>query len=428
MLCHACKAYSFAARWQDRTFGLSCNFQKETFACEQKETGILEDWAVQEHHGFGCGIGRLAEVIDVSVWAQAADHSGPGWHVQGVALGADGNFAVVADADAGALAPDKGPPRAGGRRSQHRAFFGEGLVAGGLGRSSDFAVDFMGVGMRHQLIQELVGTTEFEDVIGGQEGGQAFLPVVVAAFDFALGLGRGGVAEVHAIEVEGRAQLGKGVGVVGVEEGVVVHVERQGQTVGLEDAGQEVEVGQQGFLVVEAGAGIEAGGVVEEVEQDLFVGGVGQPGVGAGIVLPEGAQIPGLPAFDRFRRLLVTGVGGQLVLERPAADAGAVGQELETAVEFAGTGAVGGRGLGGEERGEQGGDLRGPVGMVIAAGAARGPGLGLAVGAGVEVLGIELVEAAACEAQFRGSGWGVEMAGAKAGQKVTNEGRGTTMN
>ena len=159
--------------------------------CDQKETRILEDWAVQEHDRFGFGSGRLAEIIDVSVWAQAADHRGPGWHVHGVALGTDGNFAVVADADAGALAPDKGPPRAGGDGSQHRAFFGQGLVAGGLGRGPDFAVDFMGVGMRHQLIQELVGATEFKEVIGGQEGGQTFLPVVVAAFDFALGLGVG---------------------------------------------------------------------------------------------------------------------------------------------------------------------------------------------------------------------------------------------
>ena len=131
-----------------------------------------------------------------------------------MALGPDGHFAVVADADAGALAPDKGPPRAGVSRAQHRAFFGEGLGADGLGCGPDFAVDFMGVGRRHQLIQELVGTTEFEDVIGGQEGGQAFLPVAVAAFDFALGLGRGGVAEVHAVEVEGGAQLGEGVGIV----------------------------------------------------------------------------------------------------------------------------------------------------------------------------------------------------------------------
>ena len=266
--------------------------------CDQKETEILEDRAVQEHDGFGVGIGRLAEVVDVSVWAQAADHGGPGRGVQGVALGADGDFAVIADADAGVLAPDKGPPRAGGHWAQHRAFFGEGLVAGGLGRGPNFAVDFMGVGMREQLLQEVVGATEFADVIGGEERGQTFLLVVVAAFDFTLGLGRGGIAEVHAVEVEGGAQLSEGVGVVGVEEGVVVHVESH---------------------------------------------------------------------------------------------------------------------------------LGGPVGMVIATGTARNPGVGLAVGAGVEVLGIELVEAAAREAQLRGGGWGVEMTGAKAGQKVANEGGGTTM-
>ena len=175
--------------------------------CDQKETEVLEDRAVQEHDGFGFGIGGRAEVIDVSVWAQAADYRGPGRHVYGVALDADGNCAIVADADAGALAPDKGPPRAGGHRSQHRGFFGQGL-----GRGPDFAVNFMGVGMRHQLVQELVGSAQLEDVIGGQEGRQTFLPVVVAAFDFALGLGRGSIAEVHAVAVKGRAQLGKGVG------------------------------------------------------------------------------------------------------------------------------------------------------------------------------------------------------------------------
>jgi len=78
----------------------------------------------------------------------------------------------------------------------------------------------------------------------------------------------------------------------------------------LEDGGQEVQVGQQGFLGVEASAGIEGGGVIQQVEQDLFVLGVGPPSVGAGIVLPEGAPITRLPAFDRFRRLLVAGVGG----------------------------------------------------------------------------------------------------------------------
>ena len=64
---------------------------------------------------------------------------------------------------------------------------------------------------------------EFHDVVGGQEGDEAFLPAVVATFDFAFGLRGGSGAELDAAEVPGRAELGEGIGVVGVEEGVVVH-------------------------------------------------------------------------------------------------------------------------------------------------------------------------------------------------------------
>jgi len=226
------------------------------------------------------------------------------------------------------------------------------------------------VGVGQELVQEVVGAFEFEDVVGGQEGREAFLPVVVAAFDFAFGLRGGGVAQGDAVEVERGPELGVGVGGVGEEEGVVVHVEDQGQAVGLEGAGQEVEVGQEGFTFVEAGTGVVARGVVEEVEQGLFGGVAREPGVGAGVVLPEGAEVAGLPAFDGFGRGLVAGVGGELVFDGPAADAGAVGLEVEAAVEFAGGGAVGGRGLGGEEFGEQGGDGVGPGRVVITAGAA----------------------------------------------------------
>lgn len=69
------------------------------------------------------------------------------------------------------------------------------------------------------------------------------MPVVVAAFDFAFSLRGWSIEQVDAVEVEGLAELGEGGGIVGVEEGVVVHIEDQGQTVGLEDAGEEVEVG-----------------------------------------------------------------------------------------------------------------------------------------------------------------------------------------
>jgi hypothetical protein len=265
---------------------------------------------VQQDDGFGLWIWGVAEVVNVSIGAEAADDGGAGWSVNGMALGADGDFALVADAHPGLLAPDVGPPRAVGIGTEDGTFFGEGLLLSGLGCLAEFAVDFMLVGVGHELVEEVVGPDQFEDVVGGQEGHETFLPAVVAAFDFAFGLRGWGIAQVDAVEVEGLAELGEGVGVVGVEEGVVVHIEDQGQTVGLEDAGEEVEVGQQSFVLVEACAGVETRGIVEDVQQDLFVGAVRQPGVRAGVVLPEGTVVAGLPALDGFGGGFIAGVSG----------------------------------------------------------------------------------------------------------------------
>jgi len=63
-------------------------------------------------------------------------------------------------------------------------------------------------------------------------------------------------------------------------------------------------------------------------------------------------------------------VSGRVGFNGPAPHTGAVDFKLQPAVEFAGGGAVGGGRLGGQELGEQGGDLGGPVSMVIAAGRA----------------------------------------------------------
>ena len=126
--------------------------------------------------------------------------------------------------------------------------------------------------MWQELVEQAVGAFEFEDLIGGQEGREAFLPVVVTAFDFAFGLRGRGVAQRDAVEVEGLTELGEGVGVVGVEEGVVVHVKGQGQAVGLEGARQKIEMGQEGFAGVEAGSGVVTGGGVQQVQQGLLIG------------------------------------------------------------------------------------------------------------------------------------------------------------
>lgn len=212
--------------------------------------------------------------------------------------------------------------------------------------------------------------------------------------------------EFDAVEVKSLAKLGQGVGVVGVKEGVVVHVESQWEAVSLEDAGEEIEVGEEGFRRVEAGASVETRGVVEDFQEDLFVVAAMQKGVGRGVVLPECAVVAGLPAFDGFAAGFVTGVGVELMGDGPAADAGAVGLEVETAVEFAGDGAVRTRRFGGEEFGGQGSSFGGPVGMMTSAGKTRRPRVGLALSAGAEIIGAELVEAAQADAQFACGGFG----------------------
>jgi hypothetical protein len=343
-----------------------------------------------------------------------------------LALGACGDFAVVPDAERGLLAPDVRPPGTGGGRTDDGALLGQGLLLGSVGCVTQFAVDLVVVGVREELIEQVVGAGEFDNGLGGQERDQSFLPVIVAAFDFAFGLGRGGVEEFDAVEVEGLSELGEDLGIVGVEEGVVVHVEGEGQAVSLKDAGEEVEVGQQGFCGVEARAGVQAGGIIENVEEDLFVGRAGQPGVGCGVVLPECAVITGLPAFDGFGGGFVAGVGSQMVFDGPAADAGAIGFEVEAAEEFAGDGAVGARRLGGEEFDGQGDGFGGPMGMVVTARESWRPGLRPAAGAGAEVIGVEFVEAGMGQSQFGGGGAGADLAGAETVKEVTDERGGQT--
>ena len=82
-----------------------------------------------------------------------------------------------------------------------------------------------------ELVEQGVGGLEGEDLVGGEQGREPLLPGVVAAFDFALGLGSGGVAQGDAVEVEGFAELGEGVRGVGEEEGVVIDVEGEREAV-----------------------------------------------------------------------------------------------------------------------------------------------------------------------------------------------------
>jgi len=240
--------------------------------CGQKWTGgWSKDWAMQENLGFGFWVGSVAEIIDVAIGAQATDDGGTRRGVKAQALVADGDLAIVTDADAGLQTPDERPPRTVGNGPDDGAFFCEGLVVGLAGRLAQFAVDFVLVGVRDELVEEEVGADQFDDLVGDQEWDEPFLPVIVAAFDFPFGLGCWGIEQFDPVEVEGLTELGEGVGVVGIEEGVVVHVESKGQAVGLEDAREEVEVGQQGFAGIKTCASVQACGVIQNIQQDLLV-------------------------------------------------------------------------------------------------------------------------------------------------------------
>lgn len=97
--------------------------------------------------------------------------------------------------------------------------------------------------------------------------------------------------------------------------------------------------------MVNAGTGVEAGGVVDDVEQGIFRRVAREPSVRRGIVLPERAEVADLPSADRFCGFFVASVRSEFVSDSPSADGGAVGLEIEAAEQFAGDGAVGGRRL-----------------------------------------------------------------------------------
>ena len=280
--------------------------------------------------------------------------------------------------------------------------FFEGELPGGVGSGVEFAVDFVGVGVSQELVEEGVGGLDGEDVVGGEQRREALLPVIMAAFDFAFGLWSGGEAERDAVEVKSGAELGEGVWSVREKEGVIIDVEGEREAVFGEDAREEVEVGEEVFGVVETSAGVEASGVIEDVEERLPAGLAGQPGVGGGIVLPKRAEITGLPAADGFGGFFETGVRGEALLAGPAADAGAVGLEAEPAEQFAGDGAVGGgRARAKQARGEGEGFLW-PRRPMIAARRQRLPICRAASGAGAEVSGAKLVETAEADPQLGG--------------------------
>ena len=116
-------------------------------------------------------------------------------------------------------------------------------------------MDFMSVAMRPQGVALNIGHREIHNLFAGEAGRQPALPELMGAFDFAIGLGRGSIAQVEVIEFEGPAQLSQGVGLVREKARMVIAVELLRAAMLPEGGGQKIKAGKQPFALGELAAG-----------------------------------------------------------------------------------------------------------------------------------------------------------------------------
>lgn len=336
-------------------------------------------------------------------------------------LRADGDALVGADFGLGAEAPDVGPPRTVGRRAQDGAFLFECEVPGGLRSGAELAVAFLGVVMEAQFFQQEIGRGKRGDVLGGKERWEPFLPKVMGALDLAFGLGSGGIAERDFVEAQGCAELGKGFGLVGEKEGMIVDVEGQGEAMGAESGGEKVEMGGKIFALIKSGARDQAAVVIEDLQERRLARLAVKPMVRGGVVLPELADLLDLPTAHRARRLFPRSAGRAALTQSPAADRGAIEREAVAAQNFGGGEAVR-AGRNSLEEFAQGGEDKSAERLAVIAARSSGAPVGrAAAGAGGQVGAEEFVEAGAAQTEFSASGGAREFSGAEATQDIAHE-------
>jgi len=119
------------------------------------------------------------------------------------ALVADGDAAIGSDFDDGAFAPDEGPPGTTRDETPDGAIFFLGGVPGLLRFYLEFAMAFVLVAMAAQVGDVRIGLSEIGYVFAGEGGGEAVLPVLVFAFDFAFGPG----CELHPVRTKQSSSL-----------------------------------------------------------------------------------------------------------------------------------------------------------------------------------------------------------------------------
>ena len=148
----------------------------------------------------------------IAVGMDAAGDDGARRLFEAQALGGDGDATVRVDTCLGACAPDVRPPRAARSGAQDGTLFLARAIPCGLRGGAGLAMFFLGVVVGAELVDPEVGLGQGGDVFCGEECGEPPLPEVMGAFDFALGLRGGSVAQGDFVEAQGGAELGEGIG------------------------------------------------------------------------------------------------------------------------------------------------------------------------------------------------------------------------
>ena len=284
------------------------------------------------------------------------------------------------------------------------AFFGEGLLPGGIGAEAGGAADG-GVLALNLPVEHALGGSIAGGFFIGQDGHQAFLQGSKAAFDLAFGLRAGSDQMGHAQGGEGALELGTGITVIGhgimAKETQAIGVDDQRQAVLKQEPAKMLEVIPSGVGGDEDRAQELAGMIIHGEQQGLLVRGR-PPLVDGGIVLPQFAKAGTFPAAAGFGAWfglaeevgkVVSGKGGHRL---------AVPLETEAGFQFVGDELKVGRLLEGEELLEEGDGFWRPVRPMVATGELGGEGWPF-----LEEAGAEPVKVGAADLQVVGGIHGV---------------------
>lgn len=179
--------------------------------------------------------------------------------------------------------------------------------------------------------------------------------------------------------------------------------------------------------MVNSGGGENTTTIIEHVDHGKGLEAVWKPGMRRGVQLPEFAKVAALPAADRGGGALIRFGMGEVMLDGPAADLSPIHVEVALTEHLAASEAVGGRGFTAEHFVQERVHLRGPVGRMIAAGGARGPGRLVVMGTRLEVIAVELIETGAPQPQLFSGGCGLDAFVAEEAQHMTDKRRSTAL-